>query len=114
MYTEKLLVFLQYLALLDLKTKDYKVCLYLLGKLSYKKYKKINQRELAEELDIGKADVSNAINKLIDLEILIINPETAYKVKRKELMLKDYEEDKLEEMIEELIEENEPLRFRSY
>ncbi|WP_217597799.1 hypothetical protein [Cohnella sp. GbtcB17] len=54
----------------DLKTKDYKVLLYLLPKLRGGEFIKINQGKIADDLEIAKTDVSRSVRKLINNEII--------------------------------------------
>ncbi|MGN9135200.1 MarR family transcriptional regulator [Clostridium sp. HCP1S3_B4] len=106
MKKDKLLEYLQYIALLNLKTKEYKVFLYILNKLSTKKYRIINQKQLSEELGLSKSEVSKAIKKLLNEKIIEINPDSIYKSKKKEIKLNDYSVEQLEDMVYDLAEKN--------
>lgn len=92
--------YLQYLALCDLKTKEYKVILYLMKKLVKKDEIKIKQSELAEDLEISKSDVSKALNNLSELELINFNWLSS---RSKTISLVEYDEEELDEMISEII-----------
>ena len=106
MKKDSILLYLQYISLLDFKTKEYKVFLYILNQLRFNKYKIINQKLLCEELGLSKSEVSKGIKKLIDKKVLVLNPDSVYKNKKKELKLNEYSNEELEDMIFELVEQN--------
>ncbi|WP_321825975.1 replication/maintenance protein RepL [Clostridium butyricum] len=106
MIQKKLLLYLQYISLLNLKTKEYKVFLYIINQLNTQNYTIINQKQLSEELGLSKSEISKAIKKLINEEIFVLNPSSIYKSKKKEIKLNDYSVDELEDMIYDLLEEN--------
>lgn len=54
----------------NLKTKDYKVLLYLIPQLRSGDYIKINHGKIADDLEIAKTDVSRSIRRLIENEII--------------------------------------------
>ncbi len=87
---------LQYAAVLPLKGKDYKVLLYLLPRIRLQKYKKINQKELSEALNITKSNISISISNLIDNGILASDPN--YR-SNKAVKLCAYSDDELQLMI---------------
>lgn len=108
-----LLTYLQYVSLLDIKTRDYKVLLYLMDKLNIDDYININQKNLSDELNISKSEVSKAIKALIDNNIIELDPEL-YKNghrKRKRIKLTNYSYDELTLNIENIIEKNINLQF---
>ncbi|WP_418790899.1 hypothetical protein [Phosphitispora sp. TUW77] len=102
----KLFLFLQYVGLLELKAKDFKVLLYLLPYLSFENYRKVSQKDLKHEMKMSKSDVSKAISRLIENNVLKSNPASKYKTKNKELKLYDYDLEELENMVDELVEED--------
>ncbi len=98
-----LLLLLKYISLLDLTKKDLKVFLYILHSLDYINYIKINHQRIASDLNIAKSDVSIAIKKLIENEILDINKSSViYATKRKEIKLHDYSRKDLLQLIDDL------------
>lgn len=91
---------MQYISLLPLTTKEYKIILYILRNIISKEYR-INQIDISEDLNISKSDVSKAFKKLIELNVLLkieIN-QRRYKVK-----LNKYTEEELDSMIQNIIE----------
>lgn len=54
----------------DLKTKDYRVLLYLMPKLKKGEFVSINHGKIADDLQIAKTDVSRSIRKLISEKII--------------------------------------------
>ena len=54
----------------NLKKKELRVLLHLLTHLDAKNPKKISKSSIAEDLNISKSDVTNAINTLLDLDII--------------------------------------------
>lgn len=98
-----LLKYLQYVALCELKSKDYKVLLYILPKLLKNDSLQINQNKIAEELDIAKSDVSKSLSRLEEENII-----TFFQIStRKRLVtLKEYTIDEIDELISEAIESN--------
>lgn len=97
MRDNELLLMMKYLSLCSLKTREYKVILFIFEKLKYDKFVRIKQAKLAEELELTQSDVSKAIKNIEDLEIFEIR-----KIDRKtEIKLIELDEDKLEEYIED-------------
>lgn len=97
---------LQYAAVLPLKGKDYKVLLYLLPRMSLKKYKKINQKELAEALSTTKSNISLSISNLIRQGI--IEADSSYH-NNKAVKLCSYDDDELQIMINREVYEEDDL-----
>jgi predicted transcriptional regulator len=96
-----LIKYLEYAALCDLKSKDYKVLLYLFSELMDMEEIKINQSKVAEELGITKSDVSKSLRKLEKNKILRFKWITE---RKKRIALVEYHNDELGELIEEKIE----------
>lgn len=62
---------LKYAALSEsLKTKDYRILLYLMPKLKKGEFITINHGKIADDLQIAKTDVSRSIRKLIGENII--------------------------------------------
>ncbi len=98
-----MLKYIQYASLLDLKARDYKVFLYIFDKLSGFDEISINQNRVAEVLDITKSDVSRALRKLEINELIYFEWITK---RKKNIGLIEYDNDELDELIEEIIDEN--------
>ena len=54
----------------DLSKKDLRVCLHLMNHLDSASYKEISKKQIAYDLEISKADVTKAIDNLIEHEII--------------------------------------------
>lgn len=102
MKINKILLYLQYIALLDLKGKDYKVFLYMLPILSSKNPVKISQKDIAYEMHMSKSEVSKAIKNLVASNLLIVREDSIYTSKNKELLLNHYSQEDLEDRVTEL------------
>ncbi|WP_043930575.1 MarR family transcriptional regulator [Bacillus sp. EB01] len=97
---------LQYISLLDLKSRDYKVLLYIMPKVNSEEFVKVNQKTIADELSLSKSEVSKAIKKLVEEEILMVNLQSENKRKKVELILGDFSKEELDDRIFELIDSN--------
>lgn len=53
-----------------LKTKDFRVLLYLMPDLKNGEYVKINPSKIAEDLNIARSDVSKSVRRLIEKQII--------------------------------------------
>lgn len=58
----------------NLKGSDFRVLMKLLKQLDYKSLTQIQQKEIAEELEMKKQNVNRAINRLIKVGILFKGP----------------------------------------
>ncbi|NFO13023.1 MarR family transcriptional regulator [Clostridium botulinum] len=84
-----------------LKTKDYRVLLYLMTSLRKGEVIKINQAKIADDLEIAKSDVSRAIKKLVECEILeTINSDSGWRVN---IQLYPYDEYLVNSKIEDIL-----------
>ena len=97
---------LQYSSLLDLNPISYRVLLYIIGDLSFIIFSLITQKHLCDELNINSKQVSLAIKELVSKNILETNPNSIFKVNKKELKLKYYDIDELDSLIREKIQNN--------
>lgn len=50
------------------------VFLYLLGKLDFDNYLKVQQKDIAEALHMQKSHVSRAMKKLAELDVVVVGP----------------------------------------
>lgn len=50
------------------------VFLYLLGQLDFDNYLKVQQKDIAEKLHLNKSNVSKAIRKLAELDVITVGP----------------------------------------
>lgn len=89
----------------ELKTKDYKVLLYLLPSLRSGDYIKINQGKIADDLQIAKSDVSRSIKRLITCQI--IQPFNLGGGWKLNIRLYPYAYEEVSEMILDKLYENE-------
>jgi len=81
----------------ELKTKDYKVLLYLIHNLRNDELITISQLKIADDLNIARSDVSKSIKKLINNEILqSAFPHSGW---NKHIRLHPYELDDITELI---------------
>lgn len=103
MKVKLLLKYLEYAALSELKSKDYKVFLYILPQLIEKSSIKINQNDIANELGISKSEVSKGLKRLESAEIISFG---WFNKRKKTIELEEYTIDELDEMITEKMEEN--------
>ncbi|NFM16718.1 hypothetical protein FDB88_05775 [Clostridium sporogenes] len=103
MKVKLLLKYLEYAALSHLKSKDYKVLLYILPELIEKPSVKINQNNIANELGISKSEVSKGLKRLEYAEIISF---VWLSKRKKTVQLEDYTIDELDEMITEKMENN--------
>lgn len=107
MNKKTLTLVLKYAALNDeLKTKDYKVLLYLIHTLRNGDYITISQMKIADDLNIARSDVSKSIKKLISNEILQSEfPRSSW---NRHIRMHPYEHDDIAELIwEKLCDEDE-------
>lgn len=89
----------------DLKTKDYKVLLYLIPRLRNGDYIRINHGKIADDLEVAKTDVSRSIRKLIDNEIIEpFNLGPGWKI---DIRMHPHTYDNITELILEKLYENE-------
>ena len=94
--------YLEYVSLCELRAKDYKVFLNILSELVNFEEITLNQNRVAEELGITKSDVSKALRRLEKNKIICFKWISE---RRKYLSLVEYDDDGLDEIIEEKIEE---------
>lgn len=87
----------------DLRGKDYRVLLALLGQLRTGEYVRISQLALSEELDITPPHVSKAVKHLVESGILELKDRTSGW--KNVVRLAAYSEDELKEKIEEILDE---------
>lgn len=106
MDNKKLILYCKYISLLNLKARDYKIFLFILNELKPEEYTIINQTILSESLNMSKAEISKGIKTLVDKNILVLNPNSKYKSKKKELKLNNYTDEGLEGMIFNLLRWN--------
>ena len=97
---------LTYISQLGLTGEQLSVFLALVGKLDFENYIRISQDELAEKLKIQRTQVSRAIKKLLEEDIIcqgpraglcktyILNPNVGIKGRQKKNKLLDYAEKK--------------------
>lgn len=100
-----LLSYLEYAALSELKTREYKVFLYILSELIENEEVRINQNLIAEELGISKSEVSKALKKLTS-ENILSERLTHYPKKRKYISLKKYTSLELKQINFEIVNDN--------
>lgn len=84
-----------------LKTKDYKVLLYLLPELRKGETIRLNQARIAEDLNIAKSDVSRSIKALINEKVL--RPEDYESGWKVDILLYPYYEEDIQERIDEIL-----------
>lgn len=100
MSTSKMLLYLQYIAILELKGKDYRVLLYLLSDfLKWSRPIKISQKDIAYELSMSKSDVSKALKHLVEMNILQIDEDLSFEKKKKKFYLVEYTEEELYDLV---------------
>ena len=65
---------LRYIAEMDLTGEQSRVLMYLLSKLDYDNYIRISQTEIADDLHMQKPNVSRAMKRLVERDIVITGP----------------------------------------
>lgn len=73
MKKSELLITLQYLSFIELRTKEYKVLLYLLPKLAnleFGDFYSVSQFKIADDIRIPRSDVSKALKNLVVNKVL--------------------------------------------
>lgn len=95
---------LSWLAQLSLPQEQYRVLMYLLGKLDFSNYLRITQTDIAKDLDMRQPHVSRAIKALKSLDILAegphvgnaktyrLNPHMAHKGRNQKQTIVEYDE----------------------
>lgn len=95
---------LSWLALQSLPQEQYRVLMYLLGKLDFANYIRITQTTIAQDLNMHQPSVSKAIKALVALDILAegphvgnaktyrLNPHMAHKGRNQKQTIVEYEE----------------------
>lgn len=62
------------LASMDLTGEQYKVLMYLFSRLDFDNFLKVSQKDISEKLKLHKSNVSKAIKRLVELDIIAIGP----------------------------------------
>lgn len=62
------------LASMDLTGEQYKVLMYLFSRLDFDNFLKVPQKEISEKLNLHKSNVSKAIKKLVELDVIAVGP----------------------------------------
>ena len=62
------------LASMDLTGEQYKVLMYLFSRLDFDNFLKVPQKEISEKLNLHKSNVSKAIKKLAELDVIAVGP----------------------------------------
>ena len=62
------------LASMDLTGEQYKVLMYLFSRLDFDNFLKVPQKEISDKLNLHKSNVSKAIKKLAELDVIAVGP----------------------------------------
>lgn len=63
----------------NLSKKDLRVCAHLMTHLDSMNFKEISKKQIADDLNLSKSDVSNAIDNLIDEGVILIGSSQSVK-----------------------------------
>lgn len=97
--------FLDYVALLDLSARDYRVFLHILKEINSNDYVIISQKRICIDLYMQKSEVSKAIKNLLDKEI--IERDLSKEDNRsKYIRIKNYTKTEINKLISNHIDKN--------
>lgn len=65
---------LEWLAKQDMTGEQWRVFAYLMSKLDFDNFLKIQQKDICEALQLNKSNVSKAIKRIIELDIITVGP----------------------------------------
>jgi len=95
---------LEWLAKQSLPQEQYRVLMYLMGKLDFSNYLRVTQTEIARDLSMRQPNVSRAMRSLVDLDIIAegphvgntktyrLNPYMAHKGRNQKQTIIEYDE----------------------
>lgn len=63
----------------QLSKKDLRVCMHLMTHLDSMNFKEISKKQIADDLNLSKSDVSKAIDNLIDESVITIGSSSSVK-----------------------------------
>ena len=63
----------------ELSKKDLRVCMHLMTHLDSMNFKEISKKQIADDLNLAKSDVSKAINNLIDEGVIVMGSSQSVK-----------------------------------
>ena len=59
---------------MDLSKEQYRILMYLFSRLDFDNYLKVTQKDISEKLGLHKSNVSKAIKRLVELDIISVGP----------------------------------------